>query len=401
MPPLAPSVGALGSGGQPRRFMMGAIAVPPGTFTRDGARLLSDVLRLGEGASARAGVAGAGAGAGAGAQSVAGGGRRAGTPGTAAAIEDPRSLEPIRQGLLTMHTLLSGMEEPLGMGGRVARRRTGEAPGPGPGARGGSGGEEEVKMGGGGGGGGGRDLDVAPMVVDEPPLPGPLGEGAGPSSSASSSSSASGFVGLSGDRPSGERPPNRCNRSRSFFVGQWLDVKDTVNQWLEATVMDINPQEGSLKVHYNGWPTRWDEWVPFTSQRIAPFRTRTVHSAYSPYISPSPVSAVRNAPSTGQDDVRVVIPEVLGMVRRVERYLSCLSEVCESQLAEQEGDTEEVERPWLDRMPWEAERVREEGKRRRRRRAEEKRAGEAAEGGSSGAGPEGDRKMPAVPEGEQ
>ena len=24
-----------------------------------------------------------------------------------------------------------------------------------------------------------------------------------------------------------------------FYVGQWLDVKDTVNQWLEATVMEV------------------------------------------------------------------------------------------------------------------------------------------------------------------
>lgn len=27
--------------------------------------------------------------------------------------------------------------------------------------------------------------------------------------------------------------------TRKFYVGQWLDVKDTVNNWLEATVMDM------------------------------------------------------------------------------------------------------------------------------------------------------------------
>lgn len=32
---------------------------------------------------------------------------------------------------------------------------------------------------------------------------------------------------------------HRTMVSRKFFVGQWLDVKDTVNNWLEATVMDI------------------------------------------------------------------------------------------------------------------------------------------------------------------
>lgn len=41
--------------------------------------------------------------------------------------------------------------------------------------------------------------------------------------------------------------------TRIFFVGQWLDVKDTVNQWLEATIMDINSGDQKLFIHYNGW----------------------------------------------------------------------------------------------------------------------------------------------------
>ena len=41
--------------------------------------------------------------------------------------------------------------------------------------------------------------------------------------------------------------------TRKFFKGQWVDVKDTVSQWLEATVMDINPNESKLFIHYNGW----------------------------------------------------------------------------------------------------------------------------------------------------
>lgn len=34
--------------------------------------------------------------------------------------------------------------------------------------------------------------------------------------------------------------------TRRFFVGQWLDVKDTVNNWLEATVMDMSDSGESL-----------------------------------------------------------------------------------------------------------------------------------------------------------
>ena len=41
--------------------------------------------------------------------------------------------------------------------------------------------------------------------------------------------------------------------SRRFFVGQWVDVKDTVSQWLEATIMMVDLVERRVFVHYNGW----------------------------------------------------------------------------------------------------------------------------------------------------
>jgi hypothetical protein len=68
--------------------------------------------------------------------------------------------------------------------------------------------------------------------------------------------------------------PPSSSESKRFFVGQWIDVKDTVNQWLEATVMAVNEEQGTVFLHYNGWPTRWDEWIQIDSPRIAPFRTR-------------------------------------------------------------------------------------------------------------------------------
>ena len=32
-----------------------------------------------------------------------------------------------------------------------------------------------------------------------------------------------------------------------------------------------------LLIHYNGWPHRWDEWIRSDSERLRPFRTRTRH----------------------------------------------------------------------------------------------------------------------------
>jgi hypothetical protein len=53
-------------------------------------------------------------------------------------------------------------------------------------------------------------------------------------------------------------------------VGQWVDVKDTIDQWLEAQVIRVRGNQAY--VHYNGWGTRWDEWIDFSSPRIAHFK---------------------------------------------------------------------------------------------------------------------------------
>lgn len=50
-----------------------------------------------------------------------------------------------------------------------------------------------------------------------------------------------------------EGTQERERESRMFFVGQWVDVKDTVSQWLEATVMAVDLIEQRVFVHYNGW----------------------------------------------------------------------------------------------------------------------------------------------------
>lgn len=137
--------------------------------------------------------------------------------------------------------------------------------------------------------------------------------------------------------------------NREWYRGQWIDCRDTVNQWLEATIVEImepeeillqrddddqetgselprhqrlprvandpavsaadlegrrrlllepcdpgdnDEEDGSLSgfrrrrnndgvqlllIHYNGWPHRWDEWIRSDSERIRPFRTRTRH----------------------------------------------------------------------------------------------------------------------------
>lgn len=87
-----------------------------------------------------------------------------------------------------------------------------------------------------------------------------------------------------------------------------------------------------LQIHYNGWPPRWDEWLSWDSPRIAPFRTRTQHLPHAQHVSPAPISAVHNAPITGMDDVRVVMPEVSRVLREigpmVDEVRSAVIQIC-------------------------------------------------------------------------
>jgi hypothetical protein len=93
-------------------------------------------------------------------------------------------------------------------------------------------------------------------------------------------------------------------KKRKLNKGQWIDVKDTIEQWLEAQVVDV--KDNRVYVHYNGWGTRWDEWIEMDSDRIRPFRFHTRQTNYSHYQSPFPVikpdanvSLESNLPSQG------------------------------------------------------------------------------------------------------
>ena len=41
-------------------------------------------------------------------------------------------------------------------------------------------------------------------------------------------------------------------------------------------------------VHFNGWESKWSEWVSSNSERIAPFRSHTAQTKKSEYLSPQP-----------------------------------------------------------------------------------------------------------------
>eukprot|EP00977_Amphora_coffeiformis_P015430 scaffold4510_cov183-Amphora_coffeaeformis.AAC.115 len=190
---------------------------------------------------------------------------------------------------------------------------------------------------------------------------------------------------------------NPLETNRTWYRGQWLDVRDTVNQWLEATVVEIvkpedvlpprpnamaagttrsavnttpmtdpavhaddlngryrlllepcpegcpDEDEGGawdgfrrrasnanavlLLVHYNGWPHRWDEWIRSDSERLRPFRVRTRHPNSSARVSPTVQAPFADQPSTfirgatEAEDRQYVLPEVLRVMQQVQSLM--------------------------------------------------------------------------------
>ncbi|GAX13935.1 hypothetical protein FisN_5Lh161 [Fistulifera solaris] len=218
-----------------------------------------------------------------------------------------------------------------------------------------------------------------------------------------------------------QQTPSPIEVNRRWYIGQWIDCRDTVNHWLEATISDIvlpdeilpprelsssrfkrgraalfNPtndpvvtgtdfegrrrlllepcldddsdDEGGelagfrrrdnidvqlLLVHYNGWPHRWDEWIRSDSERIRPFRVRTRHPASSSTALPTPQSAFADSPDTfirhsdEQLDRRALLPELSRLMDTINTLLASTSRSVH-QLQEDDGGRESGD----PRLPW-------------------------------------------------
>lgn len=49
------------------------------------------------------------------------------------------------------------------------------------------------------------------------------------------------------------------NFVQDLALNQYIDTKDTVNHWCVGEVSDINDENNQVKIHFEGWTTRYDE----------------------------------------------------------------------------------------------------------------------------------------------
>ncbi|KAG7382300.1 hypothetical protein PHYBOEH_010540 [Phytophthora boehmeriae] len=55
-------------------------------------------------------------------------------------------------------------------------------------------------------------------------------------------------------------------------MGQLVDALDTDSKWYEARIVDLT--DARARVHYRGWSSKWDEWLPRASPRLMPLHTK-------------------------------------------------------------------------------------------------------------------------------
>eukprot|EP01050_Picozoa_sp_SAG11_P007286 SAG11_NODE_601_length_8254_cov_12.333047_2_plen_445_part_00 len=52
-----------------------------------------------------------------------------------------------------------------------------------------------------------------------------------------------------------------------YNKGQAVEC-ESAGSWYPAKIVEVNKAKRKVKVHYQGWKARWDEWLPYTSDRL-------------------------------------------------------------------------------------------------------------------------------------
>ena len=55
-----------------------------------------------------------------------------------------------------------------------------------------------------------------------------------------------------------------------------VDALDIENKWYTAYILNIDQKSGKVKIHYDDWADRFDEWIDPQSGKLAPYRTRAI-----------------------------------------------------------------------------------------------------------------------------
>lgn len=82
------------------------------------------------------------------------------------------------------------------------------------------------------------------------------------------------------------------DENNNYKIGQWVDVKDSSDQWIEGQI--ANKSRTEVNVHYLGLTNQINHWIDSGSKRIALFRSFTSQDLNNQFASPFPDKADAN-----------------------------------------------------------------------------------------------------------
>ena len=62
--------------------------------------------------------------------------------------------------------------------------------------------------------------------------------------------------------------------------GAAVDAMDEFYTWYTATIMDRSGDGSCVLVHFDGWESKWDEWMPVSTNRIEPLHSHTTSKTH-------------------------------------------------------------------------------------------------------------------------
>jgi len=60
-----------------------------------------------------------------------------------------------------------------------------------------------------------------------------------------------------------------------YAVGDFIDAKDTQGAWMQGRIVEVNNENDTYFVHFEGWADKWNEWIPKKSAKIQPHLSMT------------------------------------------------------------------------------------------------------------------------------
>lgn len=131
------------------------------------------------------------------------------------------------------------------------------------------------------------------------------------------------------------RVQKQWKRGKQIALNNRLDVKDVKGKWLEAFVVDLN--ENEMRVHFKGWSTKWDEWIPI-DQKLIDVKYAEIGRFSPAFGSGRYLQPESDLPAQDQEDQRDEMENVRELIRLKEERFRRLLQEKNMEIKEMEGD---------------------------------------------------------------